>query len=38
MLRIEPLYAEHILPQAGPLAHEITHGADSVLALDPAEF
>ena len=31
-------YAEHILPQAGSLAREVTHGADSVLALDPASF
>ena len=31
-------YAEHVLPQALPLAREITHGADSVLALDPAQF
>lgn len=31
-------YAEHVLPQALPLAREITHGADSVLALDVGQF
>ena len=31
-------YAEHELPKAAALAHEVTHGAESVLALDPASF
>ena len=31
-------YAEHELPKAIPLAREVTHGAGSVLALDPAKF
>jgi hypothetical protein len=31
-------YAEHELPRAATLAREVTHGADSVLALDPAKF
>ena len=31
-------YAEHELPRALPLAREVTRGADSVLALDPARF
>jgi alkylation response protein AidB-like acyl-CoA dehydrogenase len=31
-------YAEHELPKAIPLAREVTLGADSVLALDPARF
>ena len=31
-------YAEHVLPQAQPLAREVTQGAGSVLALDPARF
>ncbi len=31
-------YAEHVLPQALPLAAEVTRGAQSVLALDPASF
>jgi 3-(methylthio)propanoyl-CoA dehydrogenase len=31
-------YAEHVLPQAQALAREVTHGAGSVLALDPAKF
>ena len=31
-------YAHHILPQAIPLAREVTRGADSVLALDAARF
>jgi alkylation response protein AidB-like acyl-CoA dehydrogenase len=31
-------YAEHELPRALPLAREVTLGADSVLALDPAKF
>jgi alkylation response protein AidB-like acyl-CoA dehydrogenase len=31
-------YAEHELPRALPLAREVTRGADSVLALDPAKF
>ncbi len=31
-------YAEHELPRAIPLAREVTRGADSVLALDPARF
>ncbi|OGA44780.1 MAG: hypothetical protein A3G24_20765 [Betaproteobacteria bacterium RIFCSPLOWO2_12_FULL_62_13] len=30
--------AEHVLPQALPLAREVTSGAESVLALDPARF
>ncbi len=31
-------YAEHELPRAAPLAREVTRGAQSVLALDPAKF
>jgi 3-(methylsulfanyl)propanoyl-CoA dehydrogenase len=31
-------YAEHELPRALPLAREVTRGAASVLALDPAKF
>ena len=31
-------YAEHELPRAAALAREVTHGAASVLALDPARF
>jgi hypothetical protein len=31
-------YAEHELPRALPLAREVTRGAESVLALDPAKF
>ena len=31
-------YAEHELPRAHLLAREVTHGAGSVLALDPARF
>jgi hypothetical protein len=31
-------YAEHELPKATMLAREVTRGADSVLALDPAKF
>jgi acyl-CoA dehydrogenase len=31
-------YAEHELPRALPLAREVTRGADSVLALEPAKF
>jgi len=31
-------YADHVLPQAQPLAREVTRGADSVLALDAADF
>ena len=31
-------YAEHELPRALPLAREVTHGAESVLALDAAHF
>ena len=31
-------YAEHLLPHAQPLAREVTHGAESVLALDAAKF
>jgi alkylation response protein AidB-like acyl-CoA dehydrogenase len=31
-------YAEHELPRALPLAREVTGGAESVLALDPARF
>jgi hypothetical protein len=31
-------YAEHELPRAAPLAREVTRGAASVLALDPAKF
>jgi hypothetical protein len=30
--------AEHVLPQTMPLAREVTRGAESVLALDPAKF
>ena len=31
-------YAEHILPKARALSHEVTHGAESVLALSEAQF
>jgi acyl-CoA dehydrogenase len=31
-------YAEHELPKAISLAREVTHGAESVLALDPDRF
>ena len=31
-------YAEHELPRALSLAREVTHGAESVLALEPAQF
>ncbi|MBI3042443.1 MAG: acyl-CoA dehydrogenase [Betaproteobacteria bacterium] len=31
-------YGEHELPRAATLAREVTRGADSVLALDPAKF
>jgi alkylation response protein AidB-like acyl-CoA dehydrogenase len=31
-------YADHVLPQAQPLAREVTRGADSVLALEPTDF
>jgi alkylation response protein AidB-like acyl-CoA dehydrogenase len=31
-------YAEHELPRAATFAREVTHGADSVLALDPGQF
>jgi len=31
-------YAEHELPRALPLAREVTRGAESVLALDPAKY
>ena len=31
-------YGEHELPRAIPLAREVTGGADSVLALEPAKF
>ena len=31
-------YAEHELPRSSTLAREVTHGADSVLALDPGKF
>jgi hypothetical protein len=31
-------YGEHELPRAMLLAREVTHGADSVLALEPAKF
>jgi len=31
-------YAEHELPRSATLAREVTHGADSVLALDPGKF
>ena len=31
-------YAEHELPRAHVLAREVTHGAASVLALDPSRF
>jgi len=31
-------YAEHILPQAVSLGHTVVNGADSVLALDAAQF
>ena len=31
-------YAEHELPKAIPLAREVTHGAGSVLSLEPGRF
>jgi hypothetical protein len=31
-------YSEHELPKSSTLAREVTRGADSVLALDPAKF
>jgi 3-(methylthio)propanoyl-CoA dehydrogenase len=31
-------YAAHILPQAAALAHAVTHGSASVLALDAGDF
>jgi len=31
-------YAEHELPKAAAFAREVTHGAASVLALDPSKF
>ena len=31
-------YAEHVLPQAQSLARQVTSGAESVLALEPADF
>jgi len=31
-------YADHVLPHAVPLAREVLHGAESVLALDPSRF
>ena len=31
-------YAEHELPRAATLAREVTRGADSILAIDPAKF
>ena len=31
-------YANHILPQAGALNHTVVNGAESVLALDAAQF
>jgi len=31
-------YAEHLLPQAQSLAHQVTEGAESVLALAPDEY
>ena len=31
-------YADHLLPQSHVLARQITQGAGSVLAIDPAEF
>ncbi|MBI4195079.1 MAG: acyl-CoA dehydrogenase [Betaproteobacteria bacterium] len=31
-------YAEHILPRAPALAREITHGASSILAIEPERF
>ena len=31
-------YADHLLPQSQALARQITQGAGSVLAIDPAEF
>jgi alkylation response protein AidB-like acyl-CoA dehydrogenase len=31
-------YMDHVLPQAGALAQEVTRGAGSVLALAPGEF
>jgi len=31
-------YAEHELPRASMLAREVTRGAESVLAIDPAKF
>jgi alkylation response protein AidB-like acyl-CoA dehydrogenase len=31
-------YAEHELPRSATFVREVTHGADSVLALDPGKF
>jgi hypothetical protein len=31
-------YADHILPRAGALRHEVMHGAASLMALDEAAF
>ena len=31
-------YADHILPKARGLSHEVVHGAESVLALQEAQF
>jgi alkylation response protein AidB-like acyl-CoA dehydrogenase len=31
-------YAEHLLPQSAALTREVTHGAASILELDPAAF
>ena len=31
-------YADHILPKARSLSHEVTHGAESVMALQEAQF
>jgi len=31
-------YSEHELPKAATFVREVTHGADSVLALDPSKF
>ncbi|MGQ0752217.1 MAG: acyl-CoA dehydrogenase [Betaproteobacteria bacterium] len=31
-------YADHLLPQSPALARQITHGAGSVLTIDPAQF
>ncbi|TXF11262.1 acyl-CoA dehydrogenase [Pelomicrobium methylotrophicum] len=31
-------YADHLLPQAAGLAHTVTHGSDSVLALEETAF